>query len=462
VSSGASAKGGPDFETLAEMCSVAIFIVQGDRFRYVNPSLARISGYTEAELYEMPFWDFVHPDDREAVRERGLGRQRGEEVPTRYQFRICTKDGEERWGEFSGTLIDFEGQPAVLGTAFDITAAKRAKDALTESEVRYRTIFEKNVDGIAIIVDGRIVNHNQRLADLMGRSDESLIGRSPAEFTAPDEGERVAERIRTVEEGGPEFRSEYRVQCPDGSTLPIEVLSSQIQYEGAPAVLSMVRDVTERVEAAKALRASEERFRRLVETAGAAIFLFQKDRFTYMNPAAERLLGFTLDEVGAGANAWDFIHPDDRAGLRDRTARRDAGEEVTAPYQFRVVRKDGEERWVESTATTINIDGETQGLSFLIDITERVHAQEALEKNREELEGRVERTLLRRNPYQLSFRELTVLHLIAAGRADKEIGYELGISPLTAQKHVSNILAKMNASSRTEASVRAVREGLLE
>ena len=69
--------------------------------------------------------------------------------------------------------------------------------------------------------------------------------------------------------------------------------------------------------------------------------------------------------------------------------------------------------------------------------------------------------MLRRNPYRLSFRELTVLHLVAAGMSDKEIGAELGISPFTAQKHVSNILAKMSAASRTEAGVRAVREELL-
>lgn len=58
--------------------------------------------------------------------------------------------------------------------------------------------------------------------------------------------------------------------------------------------------------------------------------------------------------------------------------------------------------------------------------------------------------------------ELTVLHQVAAGKADKEIASELGISPLTAQKHVATILGKMNATSRTDAGVRAVRQGLLD
>jgi PAS domain S-box-containing protein len=350
----------------------------------------------------------------------------------------------------------------VLGTALDITESKRARDALAESELRYRTIFEKNVDGIAILVDGRVANHNDRFAEMMGRPTEDLTGRSPEEFTGPAEAKRAAERIRQLQEGGPEFRSEYRVCRPDGSTVPIEVMSCLIQYEGEPAILSMVRDATQRVAAEEALRASEERFRRLVETAGAAILLFRGNSVSYINPAAENLIGMTFEEAAGAGSAWDFIHPDDAAGLKARMSRRDGGEEVATPYRFRIVRKDGEERWVESTATNLQLQGEPMGLSFLIDITDQVRVQEELQKARDELEGRVERQMLRRNPYQLSFRELTVLHLVAAGRADKEIAAELGISPLTAQKHVSNILSKMDAGSRTEAGVRAVREGLLE
>ncbi|MCH7718730.1 MAG: response regulator transcription factor, partial [Chloroflexi bacterium] len=96
------------------------------------------------------------------------------------------------------------------------------------------------------------------------------------------------------------------------------------------------------------------------------------------------------------------------------------------------------------------------------DITERKQTQEALRQARELLEGRVERQMVRRNPYRLTFREFTVLHLVAAGRANKEIARELDISVLTAHKHVANILGKMNAASRTEAGVRALREGLLD
>lgn len=80
----------------------------------------------------------------------------------------------------------------------------------------------------------------------------------------------------------------------------------------------------------------------------------------------------------------------------------------------------------------------------------------------EKIEGGAERKLPRRNRYQLTVRELQVLYLVAAGRSDMEIGVELSISVLTAQKHVSNILAKMDANSRTEAAARALREGVID
>ena len=67
-----------------------------------------------------------------------------------------------------------------------------------------------------------------------------------------------------------------------------------------------------------------------------------------------------------------------------------------------------------------------------------------------------------RNPYRLSYREFSILHLLKNGTTDKEIASDLGISVFTVNKHVSNILMKMNAASRTEATIRALQEGLID
>ena len=118
------------FRTLAETAPCAIFIYQGSEFRFVNDAAAELSGYTPDEMLRLSFFDLVHPEFRDRVRERGLARQRGEAVPTRYEFKILTKSGEERWLDFSSGVIEFGGRSAALGTAFDVTDRRRGDERM--------------------------------------------------------------------------------------------------------------------------------------------------------------------------------------------------------------------------------------------------------------------------------------------------------------------------------------------
>jgi diguanylate cyclase (GGDEF)-like protein/PAS domain S-box-containing protein len=120
------------FRTMAETVAAAVFIFQGTKMRYVNSAAEAATGYTRTELLEMDFWDVIHPDHRELVRERGMARQEGGDVPNRYEVKIVTKRGQERWVDFTAGMVEFEGQRAVLGTAFDVTERRRAEEALRE------------------------------------------------------------------------------------------------------------------------------------------------------------------------------------------------------------------------------------------------------------------------------------------------------------------------------------------
>jgi PAS domain S-box-containing protein len=102
-----------------------------------------ISGYSRQELLEMNFWDTVHPDFRDAVRERGLARLRGEPLPTRYEFKIVTKGGEERWVDFTDGIFELDGKPAVIGMSWDITERKRAEGALKTTSEQLRALTAK-------------------------------------------------------------------------------------------------------------------------------------------------------------------------------------------------------------------------------------------------------------------------------------------------------------------------------
>ena len=131
------------FRILANGTASAIFIYQGNRFCYVNPAMEAITGYTEAELLQMNFWDIVHPEFRDLVRARGLARQQGRHPPRRYEFKIITKPGQERWLDFTDGVIDFQGSPAGLGTAMDITERKHAELELQRSQSQLRALLAR-------------------------------------------------------------------------------------------------------------------------------------------------------------------------------------------------------------------------------------------------------------------------------------------------------------------------------
>jgi PAS domain S-box-containing protein len=122
------------FRVLAETLASAVFIYQDNVLLYVNPALVKITGYSKEELRDMGYWGFIHPDHQEMVKQRGLDRLSGAPVPSRYEVKILTKSGEVRWLDIAAALIDYNGRPAGLMTAFDITERKQAEDALMEAK----------------------------------------------------------------------------------------------------------------------------------------------------------------------------------------------------------------------------------------------------------------------------------------------------------------------------------------
>ena len=130
------------FQTLAEATDTAIFIFQGTRFRYVNAAGLALLGYSLQELQALDFWEIIHPDYRASVWGRELLRQQGEQVSVRYEVKLLCKNGVERWVEYTASRIEFDGQPAVLGIAFDTTNRRQTEEALQRAEARSRIISE--------------------------------------------------------------------------------------------------------------------------------------------------------------------------------------------------------------------------------------------------------------------------------------------------------------------------------
>ena len=181
------------FRALAEMTASATLVVQGEKFRYVNPAFERLSGYTLQDLQELRFWDLVHPDFQPLVKDRGFARQRNEKLPTRYEFKYVTKSGEVRWLDYSSTYIEFENKPALMGSGFDITERKQIEAALTESEIKYRRIFESFEDIYYQLDENGIIRVvSPSVYRLTGWSPDELIGKPASDiYVRPKDQEKL-------------------------------------------------------------------------------------------------------------------------------------------------------------------------------------------------------------------------------------------------------------------------------
>ena len=165
------------FRTLAESTDTAIFTFR-DRFLYVNPAGERLFGYSKEELHALPFEAIVHPDHQELVKTRYQARLNGEPAPKHYELKILTKCGETRWISFSTGLIDHDGEPAGLGTAFDITAHKAAEEALfLEKEMAQVTLKSLGDAVVTTDLGGRILSVNPAGETLTGWTETEALGR---------------------------------------------------------------------------------------------------------------------------------------------------------------------------------------------------------------------------------------------------------------------------------------------
>jgi PAS domain S-box-containing protein len=346
---------------------------------------------------------------------------------------------------------------AIAGQVGNAVAHGRADESLGESEERFRRLAEDSIDGVLLVESSEVRFANAALVQMFGyESDDEIVGRPFTDFVSPDYRELMVQRGQARNEGRdvPD-RYEFKALRRDGSELDAEICVSTIVYRAKQARLGVIKDITERKQAERALRDSEERFRRLSEATLEGIIIHDHGLILDANAQAAAIHGYELSEF-IGMDVFTFIAPESHDLVRQRIL---SGYE--GAYEVRGLRKDGMTFPMEICGKTASYQGRQVKVGVGRDISERKRAEEAAQAAREELESKAEHAMRWGNAFGLTFRELTVLYLMVAGSADKEIAFQLGISSRTASKHVENILQKMGVGSRTEASVRALREGLV-
>jgi diguanylate cyclase (GGDEF)-like protein/PAS domain S-box-containing protein len=183
------------FRALAESEAAAVFVLEGEGLRYVNPALEVLTGRKTAELLSMKFWDLAHPDGRQLFRERGLVGQSPGSPPSRFELRLLTRLGDARWVDLTVTPVQIEGRPSAMATAFDVTERKLTDDALRESERRLREILD-NMQLVAVLLDleGVVTYCNEYLLELAGCTEDEVVGRDWFSGFIPEDARDASRR----------------------------------------------------------------------------------------------------------------------------------------------------------------------------------------------------------------------------------------------------------------------------
>ncbi len=305
-----------------------------------------------------------------------------------YEVVVKKKNGEEMLTYCSLTAVKDE-QGAITtyrGIIRDITERKRAEEALKESESRFRNIIENSKDGI-IFFDGKtqkILFGNGAMAELLGCSNEDLVGRSIQSLHPSEEWASIKQEFQKHVSGELSLSSGIPVLRNDGSVFYADISSSLITLYGRTYFSAFFRDITERKKAEEALRESEEKYRDLVENINDILYATdEKGIVTYIAPTIESLSGYAPSEI-IGRPFYDFVYQEDVPFVLEKFQQDVSGH--TEPHEYRMVTKSGVVRWARTFSRPFFRETRAVGLrGVMTDVTDRKRAEEESEALREQL-----------------------------------------------------------------------------
>jgi PAS domain S-box-containing protein len=344
---------------------------------YVSPSYRDVLGYDPSELWGTLCLDLVHPDDRRVV----LAMQAASAANA--VFRLRHKSQEWRW--FEATSKEFwtaSGERHHVIISRDITERRRIEEALRASEQKYRDLVETAHDVIwRVDAAGRFTFVNGAIREQLGYEPKEIVGRPFADFISPRWRERTVDLFAHAKPCEAHMGHEVELLRKDGVSVVVDANAVVLRDADGNVVGSTGTfvDVTARKRAEAVLRHSEQHFRSLIENSLDLFSILDGDgTIRYTSLSQERASGWKPEEF-VGKNASEFVHPDDLPRIKQLAieAVRNRRHPVSAEYRLR--RKDGSWRIVESAGINLLDDPVVAGILVQTrDITERKRAEQTL------------------------------------------------------------------------------------
>ncbi|HLN98796.1 MAG TPA: PAS domain S-box protein [Pyrinomonadaceae bacterium] len=381
------------YRRLVELSPQAIIVHSEGKFVYVNPAAQHLWGASSAgELIGRDILDVVHPDSREAVKNR---------VGQVEQLGLATELSEEQHLKLNGETIDvevaamptvFRGRPAVQAVLRDITDRRRGREALQQTEARLRMvvgsvsliIFAIDKDGIFTLSEGEGLKAlGLKPGEVVGQSVFELYKDNP-QFLGHVSRALTGEAFSTtVDVGELNFETRY-TPLTDDNGKPI-------------GVIGVATDITENRRAQEALQENEQRYRELFENANDIIYTHTlTGNFTSLNRSGEQITGYTREEA-MRMNIVDVLAPEYVSIARQMIAQK-TDDRTPTVYQLEIVAKNQKRVRLEVSTRLIFQDGKPVGVQGVgRDLTERKRSEEALaqQSQREAMTHRISQAIRR-------------------------------------------------------------------
>jgi PAS domain S-box-containing protein len=356
---------------------------------WLTDSFTTLTGYPGADLVGTPnpLPRYVHPEDLDRVRQTLRGLAPG--TLTVCEYRIVTQSGEVRWVRSRVRAVaDAAGQLVRLyGAARDITEEKQMRDALVQSEQRYRSIFAACPDLVYVTdASGHLLDANPALVHWAGVPLEQLQHRPVLEVFTASNREALEQTFAQLAQGQAVTGVQVEARNAAGERRTLEVNALPVPEQGI--MLSIARDITARTEAERALHLSQELRERITEAMPDLVYVYdlRDQRMRWINQQIVTILGYPPEKLqGQGGPLFgDLLHPDDvpvvAARVQDLAS---ADPRTPVETECRVRHANGEYRWlrVRETVFQRTPEGEPQEvLGTAQDITERKRLQRLLQE----------------------------------------------------------------------------------
>ncbi len=429
------------FRSLAQTTPTAILVYQNNVWVYANLAASHITGYDEGELLGKKFWEFIHPDHKNLVKERGQKRQIGQNPISRYEFKILSRSGEEKWVDMSATAITFHDKPAILVSVIEITERKQALLKLSESETRFRTLAHSAMELAALNSMDEILTYAaakvyeiigkqgyitvssfnniskqwhlkameglgkkiQKITSMLGFHPNKLQGSISDEFflnlnigklsplpndismltnglISPKTGEFIQKLLSLQNIYTINFQ--HHQHQLGNITILCSQQCEQLNVEMIEAFVSQINIFLEKEMAKKEVKDKEKRYKLLAETASECILIHHSGIVHDFNHAFEKLFGYRLAELQGMDVVEAIISPEYQVHTRHNIHT-----EYTKPYEVMAKNKKGDYIPIEIEGNNLEYDGKNMRITLIRDLSERKRSEQELRESEDKFKS---------------------------------------------------------------------------